>query len=59
MKMRLLPALAGLAIGPMLPRVLSVALLTSISNATPLQPSETRQDWQDLEVITLDSQGNR
>jgi mono/diheme cytochrome c family protein len=58
MKMRLLPALAGSAIGPM-SRVLSVALLTSISNAASLQPAETRQDWQDLEVITLDSQGNR
>jgi hypothetical protein len=58
MKMRLLLTLAGLVITSMLPRVLVFALLTSISNATPLQPSETRQDWQDLEVITLDSQGN-
>ena len=23
-----------------------------------LQPSETRENWQDLEVITLDPQGN-
>jgi len=42
--MRLLPALGGLAIGPMLPRVLSVALLKSISNAASLQPSETPED---------------
>jgi hypothetical protein len=59
MKVRLLPTLAGLAIGSMLPRLLVVlALLACSSNATSLQPSETRQDWQDLEVITLDSQGN-
>ena len=58
MKMRLLLTLAGLVITSMLPRVLVFALLTSISNATPLQPSETRQDWQDLEVIALDSQGD-
>ena len=57
--MRLLLTLAGLVITSMLPRVLVFALLTSISNATSLQSSETRQDWQDLEVITLDSQGNR
>src|SRR6201993_1740062 len=53
MKVRLLT----LAIGSMLPRVLVVTLLTCNSNAS-LQASETRQDWQDLEVITLDSQGN-
>jgi mono/diheme cytochrome c family protein len=59
MKMRLLPALAGLLIGPMLTRALVVlALLASKSNAAFLQPSETRQDWQDLEVIALDSQGD-
>jgi hypothetical protein len=57
--MRLLLTLAGLVITSMLPRVLVFALLTSISNAITLQPSVTRQDWQDLEVITLDSQGNR
>ena len=56
MKMRLLPALAGLAIGPM-SRVLSVALLTSISNAASLQSSATSEDPLDLEVITLDPQG--
>jgi hypothetical protein len=58
MKIRLLLTLAGLVITSMLPRVLVFALLTSISNATPLQPSETRQQWEDLEVVTLDSQGN-
>src|SRR6267378_5728086 len=57
MKLRLRNVAVSL-IGSMLPRVLVVVLLTSISNATPLQPSETRQDWQDLEVITLDSQGD-
>jgi hypothetical protein len=84
--MRLLSALAGLAIGlavptlaqekntvdpqvrqeieavslvgSMLPGVLSVALLTSTSNATPLQPSETPEDPLDLKVITIDPQGN-
>jgi hypothetical protein len=59
MRMRLLPTLAVSVIGSMLTRVfVIVALLTSISNAASLQPSETRQDWQDLEVIVLDSQGN-
>ena len=54
-----LKALAGLAIDSMLARVLVViALLASNLNAAPLQPSETRQSWQDLEVITLDSQGD-
>jgi hypothetical protein len=28
------------------------------SNAAPLQSSASRQDWQDLEVITPDSKGN-
>ena len=43
----------------MLTRVFVViALLACNSNAASLQPSETRQNWQDLEVITLDSQGN-
>ena len=42
----------------MLPSVLVVVLVTCNSNAASIQPSETRQDWQDLEVITLDSQGN-
>ena len=59
MKMHLLPALAGLLIGPMLTRAFVVlALLASKSNAAFLQLSETRQDWQDLEVIALDSQGD-
>ena len=59
MKMRLLGTLAVSIIGSMLPRVLVVlALFTCKSNAASLQASETRQDWQDLEVITLDSQGN-
>src|SRR6201994_3236115 len=59
MKMRLLGTLAVSIIGSMLPRVLVViAMLASNLNAEPLQASETRQDWQDLEVITLDSQGN-
>jgi cytochrome c5 len=35
-----------------------IALLASNSNAASLQASETRQKWEDLEVITLDSQGN-
>ena len=35
-----------------------VALLVCNSNAAKLQPSATRQNWQDLEVNTLDSQGN-
>jgi len=60
MKMRLLGTLAVLVIGSMLPRVLVVlALFTCKPNAAFLQASETRQDWQDLEVITLDSQGYR
>jgi hypothetical protein len=33
-------------------------MLACNSNAASLQPSETRQKWEDLEVITLDSQGN-
>jgi hypothetical protein len=59
MKMRLLGTLAVSVVGSMLPRVLVVTLLTCNSNAASLQPSETRQQWQDLEVITLDSQGYR
>jgi hypothetical protein len=39
-------------------RALVVILLTCNLNAASLQPSETRQDWQDLEVITLDSQSD-
>jgi hypothetical protein len=35
-----------------------IALLACSSNAASLQPSATRQNWQDLEVITLDPQGN-
>ena len=55
MKMRLLGTLAVSIIGSMLPRVLVVlALVTCDTNAASLQPSETRQQWQDLEVITLD-----
>ena len=43
----------------MLTRVFVViALLACTSNATSLQPSAARQKWEDLEVITLDSQGN-
>jgi hypothetical protein len=34
-----------------------IGLLACTSNAAPLQ-SSARQDWQDLEVITLDSKGN-
>ncbi len=58
MKVRLLLPITGLAIGSMLPRVLVVALFTCNTNAASLQPSETRQQWEDLEVITLDPQGN-
>ena len=55
--MRFLLALAGLASGSTLARVFVViALLACNSNAASLQPSETRQKWEDLEVITLDSQ---
>jgi hypothetical protein len=35
-----------------------IALLACNSDAASLQPSATRQKWEDLEVITLDSQGN-
>jgi hypothetical protein len=35
-----------------------IGLLACNSNATSLESSTTRQAWQDLEVITLDSQGN-
>jgi hypothetical protein len=35
-----------------------IALLACSSDAASLQPSATRQKWEDLEVITLDSQGN-
>jgi len=45
-------------INPPVSAALVVVLLTCNSNAASLQPSETRQDWQDLEVIVLDSQGN-
>jgi len=59
MKRRFLLALAGLASGSTLARVFVViALLTCNSNAASLQPSATRQKWEDLEVITLDSKGN-
>lgn len=59
MRVRLF-TLAALAISSMPTTVVVVvALLTGDSNAAAIQPSETRQDWQDLEVITLDSQGNR
>jgi hypothetical protein len=59
MKMPLILTLAGLASGSTLARVFVViALLACNSNAASLQPSETRQKWEDLEVITLDSQGN-
>jgi hypothetical protein len=59
MKMPLILSLAGLASGSRLARVfLIIALLGCNSNAASLQPSETRQKWEDLEVITLDSQGN-
>jgi len=58
MKMRLLGTLAVSVIGSVLPRVfVALALFTCKSNAVSLEASETRQDWQDLEVITLDSQG--
>ena len=57
--MPLILSLAGLASGSRLARVfLIIALLGCNSNAASLQPSETRQKWEDLEVITLDSQGN-
>jgi hypothetical protein len=57
--MRSLLALAGLAIGSVLARsFVVIAMFACNSNAASLQPSETRQKWEDLEVITLDSQGN-
>lgn len=34
-----------------------ITFLACNSNAESLQPSSTRQSWQDLEVITFDSQG--
>src|SRR3979411_2210253 len=59
MKVRLLLPITGLAIDSMLTRVfIVVALFTCNTNAASLQPSETRQQWEDLEVLTLDSQGN-
>jgi mono/diheme cytochrome c family protein len=59
MKIRSVVTLAALAISSMLTRVLLVvALFAGNSNAASLQPSETPQDPLDLEVITLDSQGN-
>jgi hypothetical protein len=58
MKLRLF-TLAVSIVSLIFSRALVVVLLTCNSNAASLQPSETRQDWQDLEVITLDSQGNR
>ena len=43
----------------MLTRMLVViAILACNSDAESLQPSSNRQNWQDLEVITLDSQGD-
>src|ERR1700747_242522 len=60
MKMRLLGPLAVSVVGSILPRVLVVlALVTCNTNAASLQPSETRQQWQGFEVITLASQGYR
>jgi hypothetical protein len=48
------------AIGSVLARsFVAIALLACNSNAASLQPSETRQDPLDLQVFTLDSQGNR
>ena len=35
-----------------------IALLACNSNAASLQSSATRQKWEDLEVMTLDSQGD-
>ena len=35
-----------------------IALFACNSYAASLQPYATRQKWEDLEVITLDSQGN-
>jgi hypothetical protein len=58
MKVRLLLAPAGLVVGSTLPKVLVVVLLTCNLYAASIQPSETRQDWQDLEVISFDLQGD-
>src|ERR1700737_368959 len=59
MKLRLRNVAVSL-IGSMLPRVLVVlALFACNSNAASLQPSKTRQKAEDLQVITLDSQGYR
>jgi hypothetical protein len=53
MKMRFLGTFAVSVIGSMSPRVLvALALFTCKSNAVSLEASETRHDWQDLEVIT-------
>src|SRR6201984_2030887 len=60
MKMRLLGTLAVSITGSMLPRVLVVlALVTCNTNAASLQPSETRQQWQDIQVLTPYSQWYR
>src|SRR5262249_35278737 len=49
-------ALARLVFGSML--TLLPVLIAYNADAASLQPSMTRQKWDDLEVITLDSQGN-
>jgi hypothetical protein len=59
MKMRLVFSFTRSEIGSILARLFVViAMLACNSNAASLQPSATRQKWDDLEVITLDLQGN-
>src|SRR5258706_1762744 len=58
MKVRLF-TLAVSIVSLIFSRALVVILLTCNSNAASLQPSKTRQNGEDLQVITLDSQGYR
>jgi hypothetical protein len=59
MKMRLVFSFTRSEIGSILARLFVViAMLACNSNAASVQPSATRQKSDDLEVITLDLQGN-
>jgi hypothetical protein len=48
-----LRTLAVSVIGSMLTRIFIVIGLLTCTSEAAIQPSETRLDWQDLEVITL------
>jgi hypothetical protein len=59
MKMRLVFSFTRSEIGSILAKLFVViAMLACNSNAASVQPSATRQKSDDLEVITLDLQGN-